>query len=65
MNKQLQGIIFIAACFLVGLFVIAVIKDAEEKIIRTGKTRVLEVKGSNLIGYQNGNISWRLEADYV
>lgn len=65
MNKQLQGILFIFGCFLVGLFAIAVIKDSEEKIIRSGKTRVLEVKGSNLIGYQNGNISWRLEADYV
>jgi lipopolysaccharide assembly outer membrane protein LptD (OstA) len=65
MNKQLQGIIFIISCFLVGLFVIAIIKDSEEKIIRTGKTRVLEIKGSNLIGYQNGTISWRLEADYV
>ena len=65
MKKQIQGAIFIAACFIIGLFVIAIIKDSEQKVFRSRKSRLLEVKGSHLIGYQNGKISWRLDADYV
>jgi lipopolysaccharide assembly outer membrane protein LptD (OstA) len=65
MNNIFKNALIFIAIGLICLFAYAAFNDSKEKIIRDSRSRVVEIKGSQLNGFSDGQLSWQLKADYI